>query len=57
MIPQIIYLVLSFAGLLWAAHKHGQRKDGNHDFWIALVGTTLVLTLLYYGGFFDPILK
>ena len=57
MIPQIIYLLIIFIGLLIASNEHGKDKKGKHNFWTTLIAASLVLYLLYWGGFFDVILK
>lgn len=56
MTPQIIYLSIAFIGLLYSAHKHGTPKDGKNNFWIQLFATIIGLVILYFGGFFNPIL-
>jgi hypothetical protein len=55
--PQIIYLALSLAGLLLSANKHGKPKEGNYNFWISAVSCFITLYLLYWGGFFNILLK
>lgn len=57
MIPQIIYLVLLFAGLLLSANMHGKEKKGKHNFWNHLFNTVITISLLYWGGFFDVFFK
>ena len=57
MTPQIIYLVLAFAGLLSAANQHGKEKTGKHNFWSDLLTTSIVFLLLFFGGFFDVFFK
>jgi len=57
MIPQILYLALSLAGLLSAAHDHGKLKTGRHKFQTTFVSTIIVFYILYLGGFFDVILN
>ena len=56
MVPQIIYLSLVFMGLLIGAHQHGKERTP-HNFWITLVATGITLFLLYWGGFFDAMIK
>jgi hypothetical protein len=53
-IPQIIYLILVFIGLLCSANKHG-KIEGNHNFWTTVASTIIVISLLYFGGFFDKL--
>ena len=49
--PQIIYLILSLAGLVGSALEHGKpRKPGN--FFSAMLAAIIVWPLLYWGGFF-----
>ena len=53
----IIYLVLSAIGLLIAANQHGKPKKEPHNFWSTLIATSIVIWLLYSGGFFDIVPK
>lgn len=57
MTPQIIYLLLLSTGLLLSANQHGKPKEGKHNFWYQAISTLITLALLYYGGFFNVILK
>lgn len=50
--PQGIYLALAFMGLGITAAKHGNPKEGKHDFWSIGLATLLSLSLLWWGGFF-----
>jgi len=52
MIPQIIMLALMFFDYLAYANKHGQSK-GNYNIWHYFISNIILLTLLYFGGFFD----
>jgi hypothetical protein len=49
--PQIIYVVLTFAGMLITAHNHGKPR-ADENFWTSLVATIIVYSLLAWGGFF-----
>lgn len=49
---QITILALHGIALLAAAHLHGKRREGNHNFWTTFAGTVLVIGLLVIGGFF-----
>lgn len=49
----LIYLALTFLGLGIAFAQHGQPKTGNHNAGITVVGTALVLLLMWWGGFFS----
>ncbi len=53
MVPQIILAALHFTSLLLAAHAHGRPKEGNYSFWVILIATIIVNTLLYLGGWFS----
>lgn len=57
MLPQILYIVLSFVGLLIAANKHGKQVTKKESFWASLIAAFLMYALLLWGGFFDPILR
>jgi hypothetical protein len=56
MAPQIIYLSLVFIGLLLVANQHGKERTP-HNFWVTLTATIINLFLMYWGGFFDVVLK
>ncbi len=50
--PQIIYLTLSAIGVGFVIAKHGQpQKPINAT--AHLIGTAVVLAILYWGGFFS----
>ena len=57
MIPQLIYIALSLISLGIILAKHGEVKDGKHNFFTSLLLTVLVYWLLYEGGFFNCFLK
>lgn len=57
MTAQLIYLTLVFIGALIAANQHGKDKTGKHDFFTSIIAQILVMGLLYWGGFFDVLLK
>lgn len=50
--PAIIYLILSFIGLIAAAYLHG--KPTRTSFWTTLVSAIIGWALLAAGGFFAP---
>jgi hypothetical protein len=50
--PQIIWIVLVAINLLLTANLHGSPKQGNHNIWITISGTVIMLILLITGGFF-----
>lgn len=51
--PQLVYMISALIGLGISAVKHGQYRDGTYNFWISLVATMFVLSVLYWGGFFS----
>lgn len=51
--PQIIILVLLSVELLLKARLHGVPKEGKHNFWNAFLSISIILTILYLGGFFS----
>lgn len=51
--PQIILLSLIGLNLLISSYLHGKPKEGNYSVFVSIVGVTIHLTLLYFGGFFD----
>lgn len=57
MIPQIIMLSLIAISLLISANKHGQLKKGRESFWISVLSIAIGQSLLYWGGFYDVLMK
>ena len=51
--PQLIYLALAFMDIGVETVKHGEPKDGIHNFWATVMARTLMIGLLYWGGFFS----
>lgn len=56
-IPQTVFLTLMLLGLGTTMAMHGRPKTGNHSVWITLVSDAVVIVLLWWGGFFDAVLK
>lgn len=57
MIPQLIWIAIAVLGLGVHAALHGQPKEGKVNFLIALLRFAVAAVLLYYGGFFNPLLN
>jgi hypothetical protein len=55
MLPQICYLLLVALGIGIALSEHGKPKEGKHNFLTHLIGVSVGLAILYWGGFFDPL--
>ena len=51
--PQITYLVLLGLSLGISMARHGSPRTDRHNFWIALIAESLLLGLLWVGGFFS----
>lgn len=51
--PQITYLNLLLIGLGITISKHGQPETGKHNAFSKLISVAIILTLLYFGGFFN----
>lgn len=49
--PQLIYLALTALGAGFVIAKHGEPRDP-YNAPGALIGTAIVLAILYWGGFF-----
>lgn len=54
-LPQIIWLTLTFAGLLVIANKHGKIDPKPTNFWYSFISTVVVFLLLLWGGFFNQL--
>ncbi|MFN6506300.1 hypothetical protein [Xanthomonas translucens] len=50
--PQIIWIVLTTAGLTVSLIKDGQPKTGKHHFVAHLIAAAIMAALLWWGGFF-----
>lgn len=57
MIPQIIMLMLFSAGIFVNLERNGKPKTGKHSATSSVIAATIHIVLLYWGGFFDCILK
>jgi len=55
-IPQLIYLALLVFGLTSDAIEHGKPRSPKNG-WVGLFATALCATLLWWGGFFDELLR
>lgn len=51
--PQITILALSLIALLINAYNHKKIKNQYYDFWIALTRAIILLSILYWGNFFN----
>lgn len=49
----IIYLVLTAVSGVAMLMLHGERTE--YNFFSSMIATGLILGLLYWGGFFDPV--
>ena len=57
MTPQIILIILYAISLGIIITKHGEDKEGKHNFVVTLISNAVVLGILYWGGFFDVFSK
>lgn len=57
MVPQIIYIVIMSLSLGMDLMKHGEPREGNHNFWISFLSATIMILILYWGGFFNVFFK
>lgn len=51
--PQLIFIALLVLGTGVSLAKHGQPKEGRHNFTLAVLSDAIVIGLLYWGGFFS----
>lgn len=55
--PHILYFILVGIGLGLSLTKHGEPKTGEHNFFVDIFSYALGFTILYFGGFFNQLLK
>ena len=51
-VPQVILMMILGAGVGVGLIKHGEPRQGNHSFPIAVAAVVIECALLYWGGFF-----
>jgi len=44
----IIFYIFALLGLLLAANLHGQKKEGDHNFWVNLISIIINLVLIWW---------
>lgn len=55
MVPQIIYIILQIVGLMFAFINYAKANNWQGLKWY-LIGSISVYILLFWGGFFDPLI-
>jgi hypothetical protein len=55
--PQIIWFVIALLNLGVELARHGEERTGEHNFFNSLISFTLTVSLLAWGGFFEPLLR
>lgn len=51
--PQLIILLIFFSSLGMVYAKHGEAKTDTYNGWYSTVSVTIILALLWAGGFFS----
>lgn len=57
MLSQVILIAIYALSIGVNMALHGEPKTGRHSVWGSLIGTALVFSILYTGGFWDVFLK
>ncbi|HLZ24539.1 MAG TPA: hypothetical protein VKQ30_20685 [Ktedonobacterales bacterium] len=57
MLPQLIELGLIFIDVYTHAAKHGKPYEGHYNARSAMISGTLLLLLLWWGGFWAPLAR
>ncbi len=57
MIPQIIVIGFYCIALGISLAKHGEPKNDNYSFGYSLTSCAFLFSMLYWGGFFDTLIK
>lgn len=50
--PQIIFILLYAIGIGANAIQHGEPKQGTYNVWSSILGSSIGLSILWWGGFF-----
>lgn len=51
--PQIVIIVLLLTDTLLGIIMHGERRRGEHNFFVELIMNLILFLILKSGGFFD----
>lgn len=57
MIASIIILIIYAINLGITIAKNGDPKDGKYNFWVELISTCIMFTLMYCAGTFDKLIN
>jgi hypothetical protein len=57
MLPQLIVIALMLFSLGISAQRSGTPKTGDNNFWVDVTSTIITLVLLWWGGYFDVLIK
>ena len=56
-LPQLLFVALIVFGDMIHLIRNGEPRDDRYNVWISLLGTAITVSLLYWGGFFDGLIK
>jgi hypothetical protein len=56
-LPQFIMLVLVFLSLGMSSERSGKERTGTNNFWVDLIAMVISQSILYWGGFYDKLLR
>ena len=56
-LPQFIMIALFFLSLGLSTERSGKEKTGTYSFWVDLVAALISQAILYWGGFYDGLLR
>jgi len=51
--PQIIIIVLGVLSIGMSIESHGKEKKGKESFFTTIIGASIQMFILYWGGFFS----
>ena len=57
MLPQLIYLAIGLIGLGMECAKHGEEKKEKHNGWTTFFAQIIIWFILWWGGFWQPLLE
>lgn len=49
--PKVLMIIVFVSTLILHTIKHGEKKEGEYNAWLALVSVIIEFSILWWGGF------